>query len=805
MPNCPGCGRQVQAEWRFCRTCGQALTEDAPSQTTSVGDLVAPEFLARLIRLDEMSGLLTKTLQIDEGQAALLFLGGRHDVTLGPGSHSISALSSRGRDASVVLFRTADVTMPLSVAGLFTSDPLPVTLDSHLVVKVERPLLLWTNLAAGADSYTTQNLAGSLYPLAEEGCEGFFKTRSIRDVAADSSLSRDLQLALSSQLDQPLSRWGIRLVSLQGVSISCQAWDEVTKSRTDYFVTASEERAGLEGRKRLFDVYRESELQTMAQETAEVAAVEKRVSLWARLRQALLSNARGELESQAEMEDLVRRGDKDRLLKDDERDALVRAMGEAKEDHHKARIFALRRVESEGEHELQKLDLWHRYGLEQERLTMEISAAREEMERRWDMELRRLGAEIEQQRRRENFRREQETEELALRSRSQLGQARTAASIADLEREQDRADMEMGLDILDRLKREQIDREWQQRLHALEEAERQLNMELDAEAQRMEMRLREARKEHGHEITRIQTLSTAGIETLIAVSGPEQSQLLAQLARTRAFAGCTPEKILAMQAADSPQVADALKEILTATAATGQLEQYERLVTQLKDSGQTSREDYQHNLTVMHQMFDKALDSVKETAVAFSAVSAPVAPPQPDLRSHTSPDGIVTLFFSDIEGSTAMTERLGDQRAQQVLRDHNEIVRLQVANHDGFEVKSMGDGFMLAFSSARNGIRCAIDVQRNLAVYSNEHPEQPLRVRIGIHTGEAIKESEDFFGRNVIMAARISSKAQGGQILVSSLVKELTESSGDIRFDDGREVELKGLAGLTRVHGVEWE
>ena len=806
MPNCPGCGREVQAEWRFCRSCGQALTDDAPSQTTSVADLVEPELLARLIGPGEIPGLLTKTLQIDEGQAALLFLGGRHDVTLGPGSHSIgSALSSRGRDASVVLFRTADVTLPLSFSGLFTSDPLPVTMTTHLVVKVEQPLFLWTNLAAGADSYTTQNLAGTLYPLAEEGCEGFFKTRSIRDVAADSSLSGDLQLALASQLDQAMSRFGIRLVSLQGVNISCQAWDEVTKSRTDYFVTASEEWAGLEGRKRLFDVYQESELQTMAQETAEVAAVEKRVSLWERMRQALLSNARGELQSQAEMEDLVRQGDKESLLKDDERDALVRAVDEAKDDHQKAREFALRRMESEGEHELQKLDLWHRYGLEQERLAMETSAAREEMEGRWEIELHRLDLEIERERRLDDFRRQQESADQEAREQARLRGASTSAAISDMELSEDDRAVQAALGWHAQYQTQRRQDQWERQQAELEAEERRLAMSLDAESQRLEMRLRETREEHGYEITRIQALSAAGIETLIAVSGPEQSQLLAQLARTRAFAGCTPEKILAMQAADSPQVADALKEILTATAATGQLEHYERLVTQLKDSAQTSQEDYQQNLTVMHQMFDKALDIAKETAVAFSTVSSTVAPNQPDLRSHTSPDGIVTLLFSDIEGSTAMTDRLGDQQAQQVLRDHNEIVRQQVASHDGFEVKSMGDGFMLAFSSARNGIQCAIDVQRNLATYSNEHPAQPLRVRIGIHTGEAIKESEDFFGRNVIMAARISSKAQGGQILVSSLVKEMTESSGDIRFDDGQDVELKGLAGLARVHRVEWQ
>ncbi len=78
-------------------------------------------------------------------------------------------------------------------------------------------------------------------------------------------------------------------------------------------------------------------------------------------------------------------------------------------------------------------------------------------------------------------------------------------------------------------------------------------------------------------------------------------------------------------------------------------------------------------------------------------------------------------------------------------------------------------------------------------------------MRIGLHTGEAIKEADDFFGKNVILAARIAAQAQGGEILVSSLLKELTESAGDIAFGEGRQVELKGLAGQHRVFEVGWE
>lgn len=189
---------------------------------------------------------------------------------------------------------------------------------------------------------------------------------------------------------------------------------------------------------------------------------------------------------------------------------------------------------------------------------------------------------------------------------------------------------------------------------------------------------------------------------------------------------------------------------------------------------------------------------------SIDVVASAVEAERPDLQRHAAPDGTVTILFTDIEGSTAMTERLGDQRWLEILRTHNAIIRKQVAAHRGFEVKSQGDGFMLAFQSARRALQCAIDIQRAFA-QQNQAAEETMRVRIGLHTGEAIKEADDFFGKNVILAARIASQAQGGQILVSSLLKELTESAGDMRFDNGREVELKGLSGTRQAFQVMWE
>ncbi len=219
---------------------------------------------------------------------------------------------------------------------------------------------------------------------------------------------------------------------------------------------------------------------------------------------------------------------------------------------------------------------------------------------------------------------------------------------------------------------------------------------------------------------------------------------------------------------------------------------------------------------------------ISSPQTSIDAVAASVYADKPDLRPHAAPDGTVTIMFSDIEGSTAINERLGDQRWLELLHEHNAIVRKQVKSHGGFEVKSEGDGFMLAFQSARRALACAIDIQRALAernrsvgaqhdaplpgavpgagpsTGSGRTDMEPIRVRIGLHTGEAIKEGADFFGKHVNLAARIAGQAQGGEILVSSLLKELTESAGEFTFGEGRNVELKGLKGKHEIWPVVW-
>ncbi len=172
------------------------------------------------------------------------------------------------------------------------------------------------------------------------------------------------------------------------------------------------------------------------------------------------------------------------------------------------------------------------------------------------------------------------------------------------------------------------------------------------------------------------------------------------------------------------------------------------------------------------------------------------------LQSGRLPDGTVTIMFSDIEGFTSITERLGDRRAMDILREHNGIVRQRIARSGGHEIKAQGDGFMIAFSGASHALECAVGIQQDLAIRNRSSTDPAIQVRLGLHSGEAIRDGDDFLGGSVILAARIAQQAMGGEILVSSVLKELCDLSGEFQFVNGRDIPLKGLSETRRVYSV---
>jgi adenylate cyclase len=175
---------------------------------------------------------------------------------------------------------------------------------------------------------------------------------------------------------------------------------------------------------------------------------------------------------------------------------------------------------------------------------------------------------------------------------------------------------------------------------------------------------------------------------------------------------------------------------------------------------------------------------------------------RPDL-AKLAPDGNVAILFSDIEESTALNERIGDRAWVRLIARHDRLIRTTVKRHAGHVVKSQGDGFMVAFAQPGHAVHCAVDVQRALGRGPERKRQSGIRVRIGVHAGKSVRRGDDLFGRNVAMAARVASQADGGEILVSEPVRDALIDRAEVTFGAGRDVELKGFDGTHRLYPVD--
>ena len=168
-------------------------------------------------------------------------------------------------------------------------------------------------------------------------------------------------------------------------------------------------------------------------------------------------------------------------------------------------------------------------------------------------------------------------------------------------------------------------------------------------------------------------------------------------------------------------------------------------------------------------------------------------------------EGVVTILFTDIKGSTALGERDGDEASRTVLRAHDELIRRYVAEHGGREVKHLGDGFMISFASTRRGLACAVQIQkaieRKRLTSANGFPV----VRMGLNAGEVLSEDDDLFGSAVSAASRIMEAADGGEIFVSDVVRTLAGTVPGMDYEDRGLVALKGFEEPARIYCVEWE
>jgi adenylate cyclase len=204
-------------------------------------------------------------------------------------------------------------------------------------------------------------------------------------------------------------------------------------------------------------------------------------------------------------------------------------------------------------------------------------------------------------------------------------------------------------------------------------------------------------------------------------------------------------------------------------------------VVQWHSSIGVSNEELGTNLTTS---VDDILTAIHEEEIPMSA---------------TSSDGSVTIMFTDIEGSTSLLESLGEPQWLELLEWHDSVVNQQLRIFGGKLIKGQGDGFMLAFPAAGSATACAVAIQKAL---NTGWAGVEVPVRIGVHRGNAKAEGGDFFGRTVVLAARIAGAAKGSEILVSQAVQE--DLGGAFSLGEARSLSLKGMSGTYSAFPLLW-
>jgi|SRR5919108_1896952 class 3 adenylate cyclase len=168
---------------------------------------------------------------------------------------------------------------------------------------------------------------------------------------------------------------------------------------------------------------------------------------------------------------------------------------------------------------------------------------------------------------------------------------------------------------------------------------------------------------------------------------------------------------------------------------------------------------------------------------------------------HMSANRTLTFLITDLCDSTELMQKLGERAADDLRQTHFGLLRDAIREHEGKEVKNLGDGLMAVFESSADATACAVAMQRALYRHNEKHPQHPLKVRVGIDVGEPFRHERDYFGPPVATAEVLCNRARGGEILAHVRVRAMVGPEGRDGYGAARQV--SGKQGAQPLEAVE--
>jgi class 3 adenylate cyclase len=205
---------------------------------------------------------------------------------------------------------------------------------------------------------------------------------------------------------------------------------------------------------------------------------------------------------------------------------------------------------------------------------------------------------------------------------------------------------------------------------------------------------------------------------------------------------------------------------------------------------------FQAGRNAMNTYFSDEEEGLKHLTAAIADWSKP--------KPREEAAQIITVMFTDMVGSTALTQTRGQQVAQQVVRAHNRIVRQALTRFNGREIKHTGDGIMASFAQASGAVDAAIQIQKDTIAHCRDFPDLPLQLKIGLNAGEPISEDGDLFGSTVQLSARITDKAKANEIFVPDSVRLLCAGK-NYKFVSRGGYAMKGFDDDITLYEVVWD